>query len=143
MDRQQISTPDAPRPREGAPYAQAIAFGPLVFVSGQLPVDPATGTLVAGGITEQTEQVFRNLAAVLRAAGTSVDALLKTTVYLSAREDWEAMNAVYREFVGDIPPARSAVTTPDLSLGALVEIEAIAARAGGLPAAAPAGQSEQ
>ncbi len=121
-----IRTDQAPSPLPGAPYSQAIRFENLVFVSGQLPVDPATGTLVTGGITEQTEQTMRNLQAVLEAAGSSLDKILKATVFLTTRDNWAAMNEVYVRFVGDRRPARSAVEVGRLGFGSLVEIEAIA-----------------
>jgi 2-iminobutanoate/2-iminopropanoate deaminase len=128
MDKEQITTSEAPEPRSGAPYSQAVAFGPLVFASGQLPIDPATGELVRGGITEQTEQVLKNLSAVLTASGSGMRHLVKTTVFLQNAKDWPAMNEVYARYVGPVPPARSAVPVPELSMGALVEIEAIAVR---------------
>jgi 2-iminobutanoate/2-iminopropanoate deaminase len=121
-----IRTDKAPLPLAGAPYSQAIRFENLVFVSGQLPVDPATGTVVPGGITEQTEQTMRNMQAVLEAAGSSLDKLLKTTVFLTTRDNWAAMNEVYARYVGDRRPARSAVEVGRLAFGSLLEIEAIA-----------------
>jgi 2-iminobutanoate/2-iminopropanoate deaminase len=122
-----ISTPAAPGPTIGAPYSQAIVAAELVFVSGQLPVDPATGELAGATVAEQTVQVMRNLSAVLEAAGTGLEQIVKTTVYLTTRADWPEMNNdAYKAFVGPIPPARIAVVTTELGLGALVEIDAIA-----------------
>lgn len=121
-----VSTTKAPGPSQGAPYSQAIRFGDLVFVAGQLPVDPATGQVVVGGIAEQTEQTLKNLQAVLEAAGSGLDKLLKTTVFLHSRDDWPGMNEVYARYAGDVPPARSAVEVGRLPADALIELEAIA-----------------
>jgi len=122
-----IRTDRAPAPFRGAPYSQAIAMGEFVFVSGQLPLDPATGKVVGTSIQEQTEQVFSNIKAILEEAGSGLDRLVKTTVFLTALADFPGMNEVYRRHVGDRPPARSTVPVggafPD---GALIEIEAIA-----------------
>jgi 2-iminobutanoate/2-iminopropanoate deaminase len=123
-----VATPHAPQPTAGAPYSQAVIFGELVFVSGQLPLDATTGQLVSGGIEEQTHRVMKNLEAILAEAGAGLDKLLKTTVYLTDRAHWEPMNEVYREYVGDVPPARSAIAVGPLAFGALVEIDAIAHR---------------
>ena len=121
-----IWTSAAPGPTIGAPYSQAIVAGEFVFVSGQLPVDPATGEVAGTTVAEQTVQVMRNLSAVLEAAGTGLEQIVKTTVYLTTRADWPEMNDAYKAFVGPIPPARVAVVTTELGLGALVEIDAIA-----------------
>lgn len=123
-----VSTPRAPGPSQGAPYSQAIQFGDLVFVAGQLPVDPATGQVVQGGIAEQTEQTMKNLQAILEAAGSGLDRLLKTTVFLHNRDDWAGMNDVYARYAGDVPPARSAVEVGRLPADALIELDAIAHR---------------
>ena len=120
-------TEAAAAPFSGAPYNQAIAFGDLVFVAGQLPVDPS-GKMVEGGIAEQTEQVLRNVGAILEAAGSSLDKLLKTTVFLADLGDFAAMNEVYARHVGDRPPARSTFGVAALPAGALVEIEAVGHR---------------
>jgi 2-iminobutanoate/2-iminopropanoate deaminase len=120
-----ISTDRAPGPFQGAPYNQAIALGDLVFVAGQLGLNP-DGTLVEGGIGEQTEQAMRNLGAILEEAGSGLDRLVKTTVFLQDLGDFAAMNEVYAAHVGDAPPARSTVEVAKLPSGALVEIEAIA-----------------
>jgi 2-iminobutanoate/2-iminopropanoate deaminase len=125
MEKHVIRTEAAPAPFQGAPYNQAIRAGDLVFVAGQLGLVPGGG-LVAGGIAEQTEQVMRNLAAILEAAGTSLDGLVKTTVFLADLGDFAAMNEVYAQHVGDRPPARSTIEVAGLPSGALVEIEAVA-----------------
>jgi 2-iminobutanoate/2-iminopropanoate deaminase len=122
-----VRTERAPAPFQGAPYNQAIRHGGLVFVAGQLGLSP-DGTL-ADGITAQTEQVMANLRAILEEAGSGLDRLLKTTVFLRDLDDFQAMNAVYAQHVGDTPPARSTVEVGRLPSGALVEIEAIAAAA--------------
>ena len=121
-----VRTESAPAPFQGAPYSQAIASGGFVFVSGQLGLKPGD-TAISGGIEEQTEQIFANLAAILAEAGTGLDRLVKTTVFLQNLDDFQAMNSVYAQHVGDRPPARSTVEVAKLTSGALVEIEAIAA----------------
>jgi 2-iminobutanoate/2-iminopropanoate deaminase len=120
-----VRTDAAPTPFQGAPYSQAIKAGEFVFVSGQLGLKPDHGE-ITGGIEEQTEQVFANLAAILAEAGTSLDRLVKTTVYLADLGDFGAMNEVYARHVGASPPARATVEVAALPSGALVEIEAIA-----------------
>ena len=124
--KQVIRTEQAPAPFQGAPYNQGIAANGFVFVAGQLGLDPATGQIVEGGITAQTERVFANLRAVLEAARASLDSIVKTTVFLSNLDDFAAMNDVYARHIGDQPPARSTVEVGRLPSGALVEIEAIA-----------------
>jgi 2-iminobutanoate/2-iminopropanoate deaminase len=121
-----VRTDGAPAPFEGAPYSQAIRYGDLVFVAGQVPLDPATGAIVPGGIREQTERVFANLGAILDAAGSGLDNVLKTTVFLADLDDFAAMNEVYGRHVGDRPPARATVEVARLPAGALVEIELVA-----------------
>ncbi len=123
-----IRTENAPAPVAGAPYSQAIVAGPgeMVFASGQVPVDSATGALVDGGITEQTGQVLTNVAAVLEAAGAEMSNVVKCTVFLTDMADFAAMNAVYAERFGNHAPARSTIGVAALPLGARVEIEAIA-----------------
>jgi 2-iminobutanoate/2-iminopropanoate deaminase len=109
------------------PYSQAVKAGGLVFASGQIPIDPQTGEYVPGGIAEQTEQVLRNLKAVLKAAGSSLDQVVKTTVFLADMNDFAAMNEVYgRYFSEDAPPARATVQAARLPRDARVEIEVIA-----------------
>ncbi|HEY7196609.1 MAG TPA: Rid family detoxifying hydrolase [Gaiellaceae bacterium] len=120
-----IRTDRAPAPFQGAPYSQAIRWGELVFVSGQLAVDPATGDMVAGGIAEQTGQVMNNLEAILEEAGSSLKQMLKATIYLADLADFQAMNEVYGARLGNQPPARATVQIAALPSGALVEIEAI------------------
>ena len=121
-----VRTEKAPAPFQGAPYSQAIAAGGLVFVSGQLSLRPGDTAISAGAIEEQTEQVFANLRAILEEAGSSLDRLVKTTVFLQNLDDFQGMNSVYAKHVGEQPPARSTVEVAKLPSGALVEIEAIA-----------------
>jgi len=113
-------------PAAVGPYSQAIRVGDFVFTAGQLAIDPATAELVEGGIEEQPRQVLRNIAAVLEEAGSSIDKVVKTTVFLKDMGDFKAMNGVYGEFFANEPPARSTVEVANLALGALVEIDAIA-----------------
>lgn len=121
-----VRTEQAPAPFAGAPYSQAIRVGDLVFVSGQIPLPPGSSQLVGPGITEQTEQVLANLRAILEAAGSGLDRLVKTTVFLKDLADFAAMNEVYKKHVGEAPPARSTVQVAAIPAGALVEIEAVA-----------------
>jgi 2-iminobutanoate/2-iminopropanoate deaminase len=121
-----IRTESAPAPFQGAPYSQAIKANGFVFVSGQLGLKPDHAEMVGGSIAEQTEQVLTNLRAILEAAGSGLDRLVKTTVFLQHLDDFAAMNEVYKQHVGDEPPARSTVEVAKLPSGALVEIEAIA-----------------
>jgi 2-iminobutanoate/2-iminopropanoate deaminase len=125
-DKEAVRTEAAPAPFQGAPYSQAIRAGGLVFVSGQLALRPGSHELVGDEINEQTEQVFANLRAILEEAGSGLDRLVKTTVYLTSLVDFQGMNDVYRQHVGDVPPARATVEVSGLPSGALVEIEAIA-----------------
>jgi 2-iminobutanoate/2-iminopropanoate deaminase len=120
-----IRTDAAPSPFQGAPYSQAIKTGGLVFVSGQLGLKPGD-TQISGTIGEQTEQIFRNLKAILKAAGSNLDQIVKTTVFLVNLSDFQAMNEVYAQHVGENRPARSTVEIGALPSGALVEIDAIA-----------------
>lgn len=121
-----VSTDRAPGPFQGAPYNQAIRVGDLVFVAGQLGVVLESGELAGPSIEEQTEQIMRNLAAILAAAGSGLDKLVKTTVFLLDLADFAGMNEVYAAHVGDRPPARSTIGIAQLPSGARVEIEAIA-----------------
>lgn len=124
-NKERINTDHAPAAL-GA-YSQAIRFGDLVFTAGQIGIDPATGSLVAGGIAEQTRRVLDNVGAVLEAAGSSLDSVVKTTVFLGDMANFGAMNEIYKQyFAGDTPPARSTVQVAALPLGAMVEIECIA-----------------
>ena len=121
-----VRTEAAPAPFQGAPYSQAISAAGLVFVSGQLALRPDHAEIVGDSITEQTEQVFANLRAILEAAGTGLDRLVKTTVSLTDLGDFTGMNEVYARHVGDAPPARATIEVSALPSGAKVEIEAIA-----------------
>ena len=125
-DKQVIRTEAAPAPFQGAPYSQAIVVGELVFVSGQLALRPGETELMGGTIEEQTEQIFANLRAILEAAGSGLDRLVKTTVFLANLDDFPGMNEVYARHVGERPPARATVEVARLPSGALVEIEAVA-----------------
>jgi 2-iminobutanoate/2-iminopropanoate deaminase len=125
-DKTVVRTEAAPAPFQGAPYSQAIAANGLVFVSGQLALRPGDKELSGGTIEDQTEQVFANLRAILEGAGTSLDRLVKTTVFLVSLDDFAGMNEVYARHVGDRPPARSTIEVSKLPSGALLEIEAIA-----------------
>ena len=120
-----ISTKNAPAAI--GPYSQAIKVGNLIYTSGQIPIDPATGTLVAGGIKEQTRQSLLNVQAILKEAGISMSSVVKTTVFMADMSDFADMNAVYAEFFTEPYPARSAVALKALPKGALVEIEVVAA----------------
>ena len=122
-----IETKNAP----GAigPYSQAIEAGNLVFTSGQLPIDPSTGSFAEGGIKEQTRQSLLNVEAILKAAGLTMSPVVKTTVFLSDMDNFAAMNSIYAEFFTIPYPARSAVAVKTLPKGALVEIEVVAQKA--------------
>ena len=124
--KEAVRTEAAPAPFQGAPYSQAIKAGGFVFVSGQLALRPGDKDLQGGEIGPQTEQLFANLRAILEASGSSLDRLVKTTVFLQNLDDFAGMNEVYAKYVGDTPPARSTVEVAKLPSGALVEIEAIA-----------------
>ena len=125
-EKEVVRTDRAPGPFEGAPYNQAIRVGNLVFVAGQLGIERKTGQLAGASVEEQTEQIMANLAAILHAAGSGLDNLVKTTVFLLDLGDFGGMNEVYARHVGDRPPARSTVQISGLPSGALVEIEAVA-----------------
>lgn len=120
-----ISTKNAPAAI--GPYSQAIKVGNLIYTSGQIPIDPATGALVAGGIKEQTRQSLLNVQAILKEAGISMSSVVKTTVFMADMNDFADMNTVYAEFFTEPYPARSAVAVKALPKGALVEIEVVAA----------------
>jgi 2-iminobutanoate/2-iminopropanoate deaminase len=124
--KESVRTDAAPAPFQGAPYSQAIKANGFVFVSGQLALKPGANELVPGGIAEQTEQVFANLNGILEAAGSSLEQIVKTTVFLQNLDDFVAMNEVYARHVGNTPPARSTFEVAKLPSGALVEIEAVA-----------------
>ena len=121
-----ISTKKAPEP--GGHYSQAVVHNDLVFISGQLPVDPLSGNQVGTSIEEQTRQVLNNLEAILKAAGSSAERVLKITVYISDISLWGRVNAVYSEFFRDHRPARAVVPTKELHFGFQVEMDAIATR---------------
>jgi 2-iminobutanoate/2-iminopropanoate deaminase len=125
-EKEVVRTEEAPAPFQGAPYSQAIRAGDLVFVSGQLALQPDHAEIVSETIEEQTEQVFANLRAILEGAGSGLDRLVKTTVYLADLGDFAGMNEVYARHVGDRPPARATVEVAALPSGAKVEIEAVA-----------------
>ena len=126
-EKEIVRTEQAPAPFQGAPYNQAVKTGGLVFVAGQLGLRPGEKEIVGPGIAEQTEQVLQNLRAILEEAGSGLEQLVKTTVFLQDLGDFAAMNEVYARHVGDRPPARSTVEVAALPSGALVEIEAVAA----------------
>jgi len=125
-DKEPVRTEEAPAPFQGAPYSQAIRGGGLVFVSGQVALRPGSPDIVGETIEEQTEQVFANLRVILEAAGSGLDRIVKTTVYLRNLGDFQGMNEVYRRHVGEVPPARATVEVSALPSGALVEVDAIA-----------------
>jgi 2-iminobutanoate/2-iminopropanoate deaminase len=122
--REIIKTESAPAAI--GPYSQAVRAGGFVFASGQIPIDPKTGVFVEGGIVEQTHQVMNNLKALLEAAGTSLERVVKTTVFLADMEDFSAMNEVYGQYFRENPPARATVQAARLPRDARVEIEVIA-----------------
>ncbi len=124
MGKEAVASSEAPKAL--GPYSQAIRSGNLLFVSGQIPLDPASGQMVDGGVELQTERVLKNLAAVLGAAGSSLSKVLKTTVYLRDLNDFGKMNEVYAKFFAETPPARATVEVARLPRDASVEIELIA-----------------
>jgi 2-iminobutanoate/2-iminopropanoate deaminase len=125
MNIQRINTEDAPSP--GGHYSQAVVHNGLVFVSGQLSIDPHTGEKKLGTIEEQTEQALKNVAAIVKAANSDLNRILKMTVYVADMKLWGAVNTVYARFMGEHRPARAVVPTGELHHGFLIEIEAIAA----------------
>ncbi|HET7114753.1 MAG TPA: RidA family protein [Pyrinomonadaceae bacterium] len=124
MRREPVKTSSAPAAL--GPYSQAIKVGEFVYTSGQIAIDPATGEFIGGGIAEQTERVLKNVAAVLEAAGSGLDQVVKTLVFLADMDDFTAMNEVYGKFFTGAPPARSTVQAARLPKDARVEIEAVA-----------------
>ena len=126
MDKTAVRTENAPAPFQGAPYSQAIKANGLVFVSGQLGLTPGHAEMAGDTIEDQTRQVFDNLEAILTEAGTGLERIVKTTVFLASLDDFQGMNSVYAERVGETPPARSTIEVAGLPSGALVEIEAVA-----------------
>jgi 2-iminobutanoate/2-iminopropanoate deaminase len=121
---EEIFTQNAPKP--AGHYSQAIVHGNLIYVSGQLPIDPMAGEVRIGPIEEQTEQALRNVREIIKAAGSSMDHVIKTTVYISDIQLWERVNEVYKDFFGEHRPARAVVPTKDLHYGFQIEVEAIA-----------------
>ena len=124
MLKEFISTENAPKAI--GPYSQAVRWNGLVFLSGQIPLDPATMQMVSGGVTEQTERVLENLKAVLEASGSSLSQVLKTTVFLKDMGEFAAMNEVYARYFSEQPPARSTVEAARLPRDVRVEIDCIA-----------------
>ncbi|HEV8719479.1 MAG TPA: RidA family protein [Candidatus Binatia bacterium] len=124
MNRETVATDKAPKAI--GPYEQAIKVGEFVYTAGQIPIDPNTGNFVAGGIAEQTRQVLENLKAVLEAAGSSLERVVKATVFLKNMADFPSMNEVYAEYLAQAKPARSTVAVAELPRGALVEIDFVA-----------------
>ena len=120
----QVLTPEAPRP--SGHYSQAIVHGSLIFISGQLPIDPQSREMRVGSVEEQMEQALNNLAAVLKAANSGIARVIKTTVYISDIGLWDRVNDVYAKFFGEHRPARAVVPTRDLHHGFQIEIEAVA-----------------
>lgn len=124
MQRKQISTSDAPAAI--GPYSQAIRCGQFLYLSGQIALDPSTGALVGEDVQTQTQRVMQNVQAVLTSAGSSLNQVVKTTVFLANMGDFPAMNAIYASYFTDVPPARSTIAVAELPRHALVEIECIA-----------------
>jgi 2-iminobutanoate/2-iminopropanoate deaminase len=128
VQKQPVQTEQAPAPFQGAPYSQGIVAGDLVFVSGQLGIDPAGGHVVEGGIVEQTEQTMKNLAAVLEEAGSSLENAVMVSIFLVDLGDFQAMNEVYARHLSEPYPARATVQIAALPSGARVEIAVVAHR---------------
>ena len=124
MSRTIISAPDAPAAL--GPYSHAVSAAGLVFTAGQVGIVPGSGALAEGGIEAQTRQVLENISAVLRAAGTGPERVVKTTIFLASMDDFATVNGIYAQYFGHEPPARSTVAVAGLPLGALVEIETVA-----------------
>ena len=125
MEIQTVLTPNAPAP--GGHYSQAVVYNGLVFVAGQLAIDPKTGERLTGSIEEQTEQCLKNTAAILEAAGSGLNRVLKMTIYISDIELWGPVNSVYARILGEHRPARAVVPVKELHYGFKIEIETIAA----------------
>ncbi len=123
MSKKVITTTNAPA--AVGPYSQAIVAGELLFISGQLPINPETGNMVEGSIEEKTRQVVENIRAIAESAGSDLRHVVKTTVFLKDMSNFQAMNGIYSEYFESIPPARSAIQVAALPLGADVEIETI------------------
>ncbi len=125
-EKRVVRTENAPAPFQGAPYNQAVVYGDLVFVAGQVGIDPATNEIVDGGIRAQTERVMENLKAILEEAGSGLERLLKCTIFLADFGDFATVNEVYGRYVQPDPPARATVQVAYLPSGVLVEIDAVA-----------------
>jgi 2-iminobutanoate/2-iminopropanoate deaminase len=125
MEIRYIQTPDAPAP--AGHYSQAVVYNGLVFVAGQLSIDPRTGEKKLGSIEEQTEQTLKNVSEILKAANSDLSRVLKMTVYIADINLWSAVNSVYAKIMGEHRPARAVVPTKELHYGFLIEIEAVAA----------------
>ena len=128
MSKESIRTEKAPAPFQGAPYSQAIVHGDLVFVSGQLGIDPATNEVVQGGVAAQTERALDNVEAILEEAGSRLANVLQASIFLIDLQDFGAMNAVYARHMGDVFPARATVQISALPSGARIEIAVVAHR---------------
>ncbi len=124
MQKKVVQTDKAPKAI--GPYSQAIRTKAMIYTAGQTGLEPATGELIAGGLEEQTRQVLNNIRNVLEAAGSSLEHVVKTTVFLQDMNDFAKMNAIYAEYFGENPPARSTIAVAALPKGGLVEIEAVA-----------------
>jgi 2-iminobutanoate/2-iminopropanoate deaminase len=129
-EKRAVRTESAPAPFQGAPYSQGIVAGDMVFVSGQLGIDPAIGQVVEGGIVAQTEQVMKNLAAILAEAGATLDDVVMTSIFLIDLQDFQAMNEVYARHLMEPYPARATVQIAALPSGARIEIAVVARRRG-------------
>lgn len=129
-EKRAVRTESAPAPFEGAPYSQGIVSGDLVFVSGQLGIDPALGQVVEGGIVPQTQQVMKNLAAILAEAGARLDDVVMTSIFLIDLQDFQAMNEVYASHLSEPYPARATVQIAALPSGARIEMAVVARRRG-------------
>ena len=125
-EKRVVRTERAPAPFQGAPYNQAVVYGDLVFVAGQVGIDPETGEVVAGGIETQTERVMENVKAILEEAGSRLEKLLKCTIFLADFGDFPTVNEIYGRYVQPNPPARATVQVAYLPSGVLVEIDAVA-----------------
>ena len=125
MNITKVQAPNAPKP--GGHYSQAIVYNGLVYVSGQLPIDPTTGEKILGSIEAQTEQTLKNVGEILKAAGSGLDRILKTTIYITDISLWDAVNQVYARVMGDHRPARATIPVRDMHYGFQIEIECIAA----------------
>lgn len=128
MSKEAIRTEKAPAPFQGAPYSQAIVHGDLVFVSGQLGIDPATNEVVQGGVAAQTERALENVQAILQEAGSSLANVLQASIFLIDLQDFSAMNEVYARHLGEVFPARATVQISALPSGARIEIAVVAHR---------------